>query len=1667
MEQIEKMIANASDKTDKSRARKAKLIEYKKLLHVIQNKVKEYVKELDAKSLEELQQMRDADIIEFTVGKKTEVVKGEIIADAFKTEANDITDPDVRDYVLSKKPLEAQKNAILASKKLTDAEKKSKIDVIDKAIKEQKKLKDKMRKYRADIDKLSAEELLKLYKTIQIGLSFGADIPSVDEQNVKKVFFADRVYIRKKENKDNNLKYFFKDYDQVLMSPNLRDFIIETTGRENTLAPGLIELIENGTLTEESLYRWFRYTEEKINQETFDLLNKYIFKNNTIDSMEQLEKLIGRTSLWWAAATVMKERGNAYEQFLFAADDADSFIDIVTALDIAFANEITQKAAKFDISKIDGKAYEYARVFFMEYFDGTVASAFRCAYMIREVMREFNLEEDYKPSLDQVTGGRKGDDKKGTLIDNLADNRSDIEENTDKKIEQEKIKAIVSHIFNFHTESEAEEALLSMASDEKDGEKKMTMVAELTRAEVSDKVLSLFDYLFEVLPNYVREDNVREMRNILKSLSMDLFLIENISTYFTKFFSKFKTADEIKERNYLMSSLEELKIGIHNYSIRAAQLYNSLDIEVLNEKYNELKFSKLIGLPASEDTLNTDKNIKVIEKRFSARRKNIVTRIKTRGNELVKWLNNGIFKYNDLPKDVQTLIEEIPSETETGKPTYRLKPEAYSVGRGAVAIKTDVVNTGNLTYKPVVDTSDDEQKAQRRHDTERIYQNAENLHNWSVVIRAKLREIRGKNGWANRNIKALSDKAEAKRTFAEITTSPQNTKANAEKMRYETKIVVTKTSKRKYERTDVPTSFTINSTIAMPSALEKIMSITFNQFADTRVQFASTDEQGNVLTSTEVEKDGKIVIERPKDFESKLQHEVTNWNAFFTATRDLFDNMTAQEAIDIIEFYNRGPQISFGGPLNKFFAFTIFTLHSIVDMAETNVNGWCFSPEFVKDLRYKYEQMCSAVGSGLNAVGQIASNLRASASRRISQRYFEDFDMTDEADRLYELAAQVSETKDKDKSAELIKKLHEEMIAVEKLLEKRWRQKRGWGKRAWSKTKSLRYMAMLSSPFTWIRNNISNTLLTIGNSLADLIGSKGLFGKIPYRDGQVNLAAIKVSKETAEYVANNFMAKGTIFEDIFRYGGTKYDLYDTARLARNGRNSNDKKLLTQVICSAMEAKFAAQNRWDNNIMNGMSKFVDMLISDSAFIKFAFKKYFSRILQDEVNKGNIDLSTNTITPEVMDCFAEAMIQALQDYQHKGNAFGKMIAILQQTHPNTAEAIQIMFPFIVSGWNWFTEIMRYTPFGMLEAIIRWVKVEKVITAVEAKRAKGEKIPHSRFTEYLVRRDFGKGVIGTIGWVVGIFLGLLGVIRLDEDEDDDKLYLYAADNVKVDITNIFGSSSILFGASMGQAFAGNFDNFDDAMKQVSDSLLSGFFLFDTLEDFQYADDSWSAGTQIFENYLKSFTPQLWQLIIRCTNDKKIKYSAGFVGMWERYLNTWIPTQPMGQKKTNIYTGETQKKYAWPFFGELFNSGIVLGANVTIKAPSETEMFAAEYDINKKELTGEITIGDKKYKINQTAVNEYYGQLNSKTLLELENQSHYVQLDNGTYATRHWSKLTNEERKRVITRTMNKNAQYAKIYVWTKSGGKYYASDSEFIALRQLGISTNVYRGDKGFVK
>ena len=108
--------------------------------------------------------------------------------------------------------------------------------------------------------------------------------------------------------------------------------------------------------------------------------------------------------------------------------------------------------------------------------------------------------------------------------------------------------------------------------------------------------------------------------------------------------------------------------------------------------------------------------------------------------------------------------------------------------------------------------------------------------------------------------------------------------------------------------------------------------------------------------------------------------------------------------------------------------------------------------------------------------------------------------------------------------------------------------------------------------------------------------------------------------------------------------------------------------------------------------------------------------------------------------------------------------------------------------------------------------------------------------------------------------IFGGILAALGFVELEDDDYGIpkLPRVGNIRVDVSTIFGSSSVLAGMALVQSWSDEENTFMKSMDAMLDPLLDGFFMTQLLEMDQYNRGGFgSFGASFLEQTLLSFIP------------------------------------------------------------------------------------------------------------------------------------------------------------------------------------------------------------------
>ena len=617
-------------------------------------------------------------------------------------------------------------------------------------------------------------------------------------------------------------------------------------------------------------------------------------------------------------------------------------------------------------------------------------------------------------------------------------------------------------------------------------------------------------------------------------------------------------------------------------------------------------------------------------------------------------------------------------------------------------------------------------------------------------------------------------------------------------------------------------------------------------------------------------------------------------------------------------------------------------------------------------------------------------------------------------------------------------------------------------------------MAMLSGPGTWFRNLGSNVLVTGANSLADVLGQMLPTSKKSEQLNQYKIMGTKIGDGYAHWIQTAVIDSGLL--EMFSDGLVKYD-------PRQANKHGVENQLTKLVLDKIAADLFNQASSSTKFTQFLQDTLRYVMSDKRFIDKAFKKYLGKMLTED----RADVS-GEINAELMNTIADAYVMALQDYMHTSNCFGKMESALK-THlykhfkPTTADGIFFMykqvFPFANASWNWFVEGLNYTPLGLAMGIRNFCKLENTVNAMEAARQKGETVRSARFAEYLAKRKIVKGSIGTVGFILGTILAAVGLVGVEENDDEYKLCFSTNDGpLYIDFSDVFGTSGILWGMSFVQGFK-DADGLDyNSLMKVLTSSLNTMFLDSTFADvfntFRYSDSFGDFLLSQPGEMLGMFFPNFIRTLANVSRKYKNNYESGFFGKLEKFaVQSFAPFSYLAPYQINPYTGEAEVENEGWFGVNLINAF----SPIKVKNYNfgDTEMTAVSLGVKKGQLTGKYDVNGTKVTLSGeqiTNLNQYYGKLNQKDLQAfINNQTKYtVEIADGTRKELVYSKMTEAQKKAVIERIMSNNGQLAKVYILTSSGYKYYASDSEYEKLKDAGIITNVYRKHgkyDGFVK
>ena len=763
-------------------------------------------------------------------------------------------------------------------------------------------------------------------------------------------------------------------------------------------------------------------------------------------------------------------------------------------------------------------------------------------------------------------------------------------------------------------------------------------------------------------------------------------------------------------------------------------------------------------------------------------------------------------------------------------------------------------------------------------------------------------------------------------------------------------------------------------------------------------------------------------------------------NEFYAEHAKELNAMTLSEIEDITDWLIHAYINDTGTAKQTFEAIQFFILAYIYN--ETNRMFIGMNANLKQQLGAFLKSVQTSAGTLLSLVKQVKEKLNPSVV--IASALFREFNLqlTDEQQTRLDKALNSGD------SVQLSEVVHE--IKAELLATTTPKQVS-----ALRKVAAIRSMSMVSGPMTWVRNITSNYALSGLNRIATKIGNvffPALTAKTENTSIQYKMDA-KVTTEIQDFITKQFIESGFFDETL-----DQLSKYNPSQVLRH-KAADHNDLLSDMILHAVYNEFYSSSMFNNKHLNAIHKFLMQRLSDKNFVRAAAIRYLGKMLAETNHHLNADGSIKQgVDTDVMKDIANAFALATSDYMHLDNFFSHAEQWLSQHSQTAWAAYKLIMPFATASWNWFKAAMRYSPVGLGQSIIKLTKLENEIILREQAWQKGEAQISPELATYLVKRDFGAGIIGTLAFGFGAILAALGYISLEDDDwGTPKLQI---GNLRIDVSSIFGSSSALAGAAFIKTLQTK--DLTTSLDAMLEPLVDGFFFTDLLQMDANSPKGWFEwGKYQTQSIALSFIPSM------------VRYISGmtYTGTY-RTNNTFqkavVRLPFLGQafnvpKRTNVYTGDSDGT-----FWDIVHRAIPYFEIVT---KSQLQKDTEVYGLNKEELNGTYRINGVSFKTSpkQTAkINKLYGELNADDLTDFyANQAAYKVLTaNNTYAKKTYSQMTPTEISNALDQIFSKNSTIAKVSAWLDAGHMYYTNDPDlFTTLRKLGYE-KVYKGTKGFV-
>lgn len=526
-----------------------------------------------------------------------------------------------------------------------------------------------------------------------------------------------------------------------------------------------------------------------------------------------------------------------------------------------------------------------------------------------------------------------------------------------------------------------------------------------------------------------------------------------------------------------------------------------------------------------------------------------------------------------------------------------------------------------------------------------------------------------------------------------------------------------------------------------------------------------------------------------------------------------------------------------------------------------------------------------------------------------------------------------------------------------------------------NRIQTWRYFSMLSAPTTWFKNIVVNSGMKMLDATTVMVSTifDKLSPKTPEGEYKYGVYA-KESNAVQEYFDEAFIKNGRSAY-IFRQNSVDQNKY-IASLGEDG-----KPYTTGEIQHKLSVELTFGNSPIGKALKGYEAIISFWLNagDTKCVQGTFGKYLRNMLELNVNKLYAEIKADpnlknkipdmtdeqlktdegklavfkNIPEDTLALFVEkSLAVSAKLYFKNANKLSDFVHEVGRNHPIFRLLASTTTPFIRVSSNVMQTVLDYSPLGFLNFIKMkmqdkgWMKAE--LTNIEKAFRKSDEI-----------RVLGKATTGVAMMCVGMILGALGWIALDDDDNWGTVIKIGDFKMRLSDLSPALSPLTMGAAGVSSAKAGK-GFFSGIYKDFSDATL--------LQTFDSAFEYNSSVADYFKNLAANYTTQYIPSVIKnvakwADNRKLQKDSNWFVN----YIQTVAENIPglsyAVPAKVNAYTGDFEKRYGIPVIGAIVNT--VSPIKISIKPKSDVEKAFKEAGIKAGSASGTITIDGEKYKV------------------------------------------------------------------------------------------------------